>query len=631
MSLFRVTWFLKGRPNRHRPAVELERAAIRVGTGPDDDVRLIDPFVAAQALVLQSVEPGVLRIDPQDLLAGAFVNGCPIDGETVYRPGDVLQVGQALIEFKVDGELFALDVKEDHLGHTVFESSKRKLKLEMTTWGEADWGRSRTVRAMYVAVALIGVMLLAASLVSSEPELLSRGPLSSVHKAAGVSCKSCHSAFSGQDDALCISCHEGFEGKETHPYGAQKSCASCHTEHRGNEPLSPLIEFDPHAALDGSLKPSAQCLACHTNGLPTTTAPKVRDQSIDTPFLLAFNAFSHKDHLQRRFDGKPLDCAMCHKAGATATDAADDDHEFAPITYETCLDCHATWRVRDHGRGESCNACHADSGAGTLKETTLKGGGGLYQFLPRDHDVSPASCRTCHVSGEIQRNPRFAPRAFRHDHHLAHSAQSGKVDIAKAQAQCASCHPGIAKSTTLDRLEVDVSNCAECHGKGSTPLRTEAPGFKPRRARDIVHRAHVFSDGRTPPATLEMGCLSCHTVTAGGAEPMRLREGVDNCSACHTGHDNLGHNNTCARCHKDPDAPATSHRLEPSIFSKQKRVEVVWPKTERFEHTSLGHNGVDCATCHEGLKNAAERKQIGLPKATDASCQKCHNVSRFHR
>ena len=190
MSRFRLKWMLKGRPARNRPEEDLERRELRLGTSPNDDILLTDQLVAERALIFRATPTGdALLIEPRDLFAGAFLNGKPIDDTTRFEPGDVLQVGQALVSFTIEDDAYALEIYEDYLGHTIFQESKRELSIDLEGWGEAHWGRSRFLRRANLAALLLGIAALAAFPFSTESSLLSRGPLSPVHQAAGVSCR----------------------------------------------------------------------------------------------------------------------------------------------------------------------------------------------------------------------------------------------------------------------------------------------------------------------------------------------------------------------------------------------------------------------------------------------------------
>ena len=422
-------------------------------------------------------------------------------------------------------------------------------------------------------------------------------------------CGRCH--FSGDADKPILLDDERF-----HPYGKAKdfSCQHCHPEHRGAD--GNLLP--PTDVVEGGWQRT--CVSCHADQQLAERAAsaladpeiekKVRDQAAAPVARTLFvDGFSHKDHRVRKtgrpsltggaappVGESPVACSKCHLPRTSDAPGAAPDAEFAMVSYETCLDCHADWRVDLHGRdqdGKHCFQCHAKTDdvaniKSAIRRVDVAASGSLYELVPRGHDYAKDDCVKCHLggkSGVSDAKPRTM--AFQHDHHLPTvTPESG--DAISLHKLCAGCHKGVEASSALsglgDQLPIaETTDCTSCHD--SVPKRV--PGTGTRTIVDMFHAVHTVEYEKSASTrrraagvdTLAGGCLSCHVPVA-GAKPMGLRKDVEDCTACHKGHESLG-SGKCALCHVDRTSPLNynsegtliAYRTnEPGIFSREKAI-----------------------------------------------------------
>jgi hypothetical protein len=678
MARFVLKFKLRGRANRDRPDKVVEKEQVVVGSRPLADVYVNDRLVAQEALVFR-FDGSQLSLDNRERLAGVFVDGRPVVGQGVVRPGATIQIGHALIETAVDaakGEC-VITVNEQYLPaavDSIVMKAKPAKPFALVDSGpqEHRWGKSAVLtRSNWVAAAL-GLLLLAMFPFVQHTDAMSRGELFHAHAVGAPGgpkdCNACHAPLSSHYDAKCESCHAGYDAATTHPYArnADTGCKECHAEHVGAK-----------ADILPSMKPTssgwpATCASCHA-GQPYEAEPaaaavataktRLRDER-GKPLArqLLVDGFSHADHRVAKRGVSavpgaapqkgevPLGCAECHQALSGAKHEAIPTAEFAAVRYEKCLECHADWRVAVHGRdrdGAACLVCHATTTAADLKTVELPATGGKWVLKPRKHDFQKDECLACHVSMRAAEDHRadIGAKLFRHDHHLRTTKAERGEELAFSK-DCLSCHKALAGSETLAGAAlVDTSGCAACH-VDSEPVPVDAKGAT-RRVVDMVHKVHTVDAASLSRSALRYasrdslakGCLSCHEPVAGEA-PMGFREGAKDCRACHTGHENLGEGK-CVLCHVDR-TPGVNRELngrlefrknEPGIFNRAKATTKTAAAMARFDHGSRGHKDHDCATCHraDDVDKATRVLDVAWPAFDEESCVKCHVRERFHR
>ena len=135
--------------------------------------------------------------------------------------------------------------------------------------GTSDLRRSRALLWMGLACATGGV----ASVAVSKDATISPGPMSAPHRAAGLTCASCHAAGDGATKA-CVTCHEAHPStREGHRALAAKGalrCVDCHAPHGDGETVA--------LAADGTYVRSGggvEVRGVLSHGAPVATVPLV--------------------------------------------------------------------------------------------------------------------------------------------------------------------------------------------------------------------------------------------------------------------------------------------------------------------------------------------------------------------
>ncbi len=689
MARFILELKLKGRPNRNRPTETIARRRLILGSRPLADIYVNDRMVAQEALSLD-FDGHRLTLDVLSELAGVFIDGRPVEGQGPVPDGCALQVGHCLVEVTIDraAGTCTLTTHEGHLPvfvDTIVKRAKPDPPFALVGSGaqEEKWGKNPFLRKANRVAAALGVLVLVAFPFVHDSEAMTRGELAAVHQAshsadAPQDCAACHAPFSSDYGVKCGVCHEDLYAADAaayafHPFEAvgDVACSACHLDHRGGD-----ASIIPEAAfvMDEDTGRPRMCSQCHDRALePGTRGKSVRDRAGDpVRRWLQVDGFSHRDH--RVAEGRaavaavplapeagqvPIECEKCHVpdtvAGAAPSPIASA--EYALVTYETCLECHADWSVPVHGRdddGVACYACHAKAATPSaitadLAHVTLPPAGSLWNVAPRAHDVNGDDCLSCHVQ---RKERRGAPReplemVFRHDHHLRGTTVAAGTGLTFSE-QCLPCHQTLSASDTLDGTPlVDTSGCIGCHTDGE-PVPVTMAAAPSRTVSDMFHRVHTVDPSTlargalktfAQRATLSSGCVACHVPVA-GEERMGLREGTTDCRACHERHANIGQGR-CVLCHVDrrfegnrrADGRLDFVYQEQGIYDPAKAVTKTTTPIPEFDHMSDGHSGHECAACHPvDVVDGAERVlDLPWPAVDDASCVQCHAVERYHR
>ncbi len=686
MPRFVLKFKMRGRPNRDRPDRTLEREEVVLGSRPLADVYVPDRLVPQEALALR-FDGTHLSVDVRGRLAGAFVDGHPLEGHGQLKHGATVQIGHALVECAIDaakGEC-TLTTNEQYLQAVVdgiVTKTKPAKPFALVDSGpqEQRWGKSAVLTRANWAAASVGVAILAAFWFGKDTDAMSRGELFHAHKIGAPGgpkdCAACHAPLASTYDGKCVACHKGFDAQATHPYGKAGSlgCNECHAEHVGAD-----ADIVPSMKTSASGWPTT-CLRCHAGqpypaaDVPAAVVDAARPHIADArgaPFArqLLVDGFSHRDHRVAKAGlssapGRPpkkgeapLACGECHKLLAPgAKNDAIPTAEFAGVKYEKCLECHADWRVAVHGRdedGAACYACHAKAESPSkitsqLKSVELPATESKWVLKPRGHDFQKDECLRCHVLSKSQANhaDKQTIATFRHDHHLRTVAPPAGGEFALSQ-DCRPCHDAVAGSSSLAGAAlVNTTGCGKCH-VDSVPTQVPVKEGAVRRVVDMVHKIHVADAANlprrallsAPKDTLARGCLSCHKPVAGAA-PMTFETGATDCKACHTAHENVGEGR-CAVCHVDR-TPGKNREVdgrveyrfnEPGIFEKSKATTKTTAAMALFDHRSRGHAGRECAECHraENVDQATRVLDVTWPAFDEDACVKCHVRERFHR
>jgi len=275
--------------------------------------------------------------------------------------------------------------------------------------------------------------------------------------------------------------------------------------------------------------------------------------------------------------------------------------------------------------------------------------GSLWLIPARRHDFDKDDCKSCHVvpMAVPDEQPEMVEKVFRHDHHLPDVSVPAGTGLVFSET-CMPCHTSVANSGTLEGTAiVDTSVCAACHTGGDPRPAPRAAAFT-RPVTDMFHSVHTvdpstLAQGATRSLAqrdkLSQGCVACHTPVAGEAR-MGFREGALDCTACHERHANIGQGR-CVLCHVDREFEGNQRpngRLdfvyqEEGIFNREKAVTKTTLAIADFDHGSPGHLDHACEECHDALKiDTTERVlDAAWPAYDEASCVKCHALTRYHR
>ena len=692
-----VKWKYEKKPNRDRPDVTIERSKITLGSRPLSDVYVPDRLVPKEALEF-TFDGRRLEVDVKGPLSGVFVNGAPVTGRGPVPNGGAVQVGPCLIEVAIDapGSLCTLTVGEKYLTATVGALAKKApqpFALEDAGPQEHRWGKSPVLRTANWIAVLAGLLLVAAYPFVRDTDFVNRGDLFHAHAIGSEKgpkdCAACHAPFSSSYGPQCAKCHEAYDSEKHHPYAkaADFSCSECHFEHRGA-----TADIMPSLERTSSGWPRT-CESCHSGQDVTkrvadaVVAPDLASRARDRTEAavarpLQVDGFAHRDHrvakpvraslaggAARPQGDVPIPCSKCHEARASKdVPGATADADFGLVKYAKCLECHAEWRVDVHGReqgGVHCFQCHvkADDPAKITKDirtTDVVRSGSLYELVPRKHDFTKDDCRACHVDAKTAAAAvKPTVQAFRHDHHLR-TVKPEKGGALALAATCVECHKGVAESASLAGLGTSLpaatlDGCTDCHTEGAPKPVAPKDAAAPRRIVDMFHSVHTVEPGTSGAAvrrlagsdTLAGGCLSCH-VPAVGTEPMKLKDGAADCTACHKGHESLG-SGKCALCHLDRAAPenidprtkaVVYRRNEAGIFDPAKSTTKSAQPVKGFRHFVGGHakdaqdaTGAGCAKCHDAaaVDQALRVRDVAWPGPTDRGCVECHVGARYHR
>ncbi len=685
MARFNVKYKLKGRPNRGRPDETLASKRITLGSRPLADIYVPDRLVAQEAVAFQ-FDGNTLQIEVLFDLAGVFVNGSPVEGTGPVPDGASVQIGHTLVEVAIDYAegVCTLSANEGHLPGVVdgvVKRAKPETPFALVDPGpqEHRWGKNPLLRKGNWAAVIFGCLILAAFPFLQNSEAMTRGELASVHQAshgddAPQECSACHSPFSSDYGPKCAECHEGLDSPEFHPFGlvSEYACSECHADHRGAD--AGLIP-DSATEKDEETGWPRMCLDCH--GVLEPGSSKVERKVKDKPGesaerWLLVDGFSHKDH--RIAEGRtrvaaipvapeaaqvPIECAECHisEAQPGALVSPIESAEFALVSYEQCLACHADWSVPVHGRdddGQACYVCHADAATPAdittdLKTVMMPPAGSLWMIPARTHDFDKDDCKSCHVLPKTASAapPEMVEKVFRHDHHLPDVNVPTGTGLVFSET-CMPCHKSVADSETLEGVAlVDTSGCVECHTDGDPQPAPRAAAFT-RPVTDMFHRVHTvdpstLAQGATRSLAqrdkLSQGCVACHTPVS-GEDRMGFREGTLDCTACHERHANIGQGR-CVLCHVDREFEGNKRangRLdfvyqEEGIFNREKAVTKTTLAIAKFDHRSPGHVDHACSECHdaEAIDVTERVLTAAWPAYDEASCVKCHALERYHR
>lgn len=242
--------------------------------------------------------------------------------------------------------------------------------------------------------------------------MLNPGELVKGHQSLNNKCQSCHTTFSGISNDKCISCHAlsaigidsmvGFDtaGKKVqtlfHQHLAAQSCSSCHTDHKGMQPVSPTSFFKHDILSDNIL---ATCASCHVKPV---------------------------DNLHKQLSAN---CSSCHSTDGWKLAGTFNHDMILGVEKTNCISCHQPPADTYHkALTTSCGTCHS---TGKWVPSTFDHS--TYFVLDRNHTTT---CNTCHTNNNFVMYTCYGCHEHSANNTIAEHNEEGIYNI----TNCASCH-----------------------------------------------------------------------------------------------------------------------------------------------------------------------------------------------
>ncbi len=454
---------------------------------------------------------------------------------------------------------------------------------------------------------------------------ISPGALSRAHQSlsGATQCTSCHKLAAGAASFKCMECHADIAARVAARRGlhasfgpvspSQKECASCHSEHNGEN--FALIRWNPSpAAFDHSktgylLQGKHAGLACNRCHNPAHISPAER------------SAISIRD-LNRTYLGLSQSCVTCHQ----------DEHRGR--LGQNCQQCHGfnDWKVLagplgqfDHSRTRypltglhqqvACQKCHLPGADGRPKYVGLAFSTCNDCHADPHHGAFAGSCQSCHNTGGWKRVSAAAV-SERFDHSRTKFPLQGK----HAEVRCDQCHAG-----GDFKKPVAFQKCSDCHqdahqgqfvkraDRGECSSCHNVNGFKPALFGVKEHAATAY-----PLQGKHAGvkCEQCH-IPAGRATIYEVK--FAQCTDCHQDEHRgqfarAPYFNQCQQCHD-------LNGYRPSTFTLARHQQTRFP-------LNGGHLATPCNECHKPktalLATSTSVKAVVIYRFEDRSCTACH-------
>ncbi|MEO8846783.1 MAG: cytochrome c3 family protein [Kofleriaceae bacterium] len=472
-------------------------------------------------------------------------------------------------------------------------------------------------------------------------------PLTAGH--AKPACAACHGEKNDRmPAATCTPCHA-----DPHKPTLGAKCETCHETNAWTK-TSTKIEFHDRTTYPlRGLHVSVPCDKCHDPKKPTSTRfrpvahgkcldchPDVHKGEASRPCEGCHNVagwqpatFEVADHAKTRYvlEGahRAIPCVKCHPASPKPSGFKRGN--------PSCETCHAD----PHGgqfttpdRHDTCATCHdvvAWSPSTFTKEAHAKAG----LALVGKHDVAcgrchtktfvklPADCGACHDDRHVG---QFAGRACTTCHAGAVWKPTPGFDHAKsfvlrgrhAKAECARCHPKIARAgskieTEVYKLGPASHDCVACHraqhGDSKSGLDQPRRLAAATRACESCHGETTWRDVAIKPpfdhGTTDAPLVGGHAKTA--------------CSACHQpARRTLPALVDCGGCHQDRHAGRLGDRCERCHSPATWKPDQLLVDHQRTRLPLVGAHAVQpCRSCHKDA-------QAGTFRGLDPSCRSCH-------
>jgi predicted CXXCH cytochrome family protein len=415
--------------------------------------------------------------------------------------------------------------------------------------------------------------------------LASKGPLARPHKAWESSCQACHIDFAPINgsrwsptfthdvvaaNARCETCHSGATHHASQRNPDVTACAECHRDHRGSD--ASLL------AMDDSV-----CTSCHQNLPDHRDRSAVAKVTADSVTRFDDNTAHHPAFTPPSDFTGPNPGRITFSHARHMTEGMKLADRSVPFTFAD-LDQPEADRVRygwtpGHDRDAvqlRCEICHRldgaedDAGPGrTVGNWTIaRSSGALMLPITYEHD-----CRACHSLRFEPDDPKRVARHGRQPRDLLddlreyYTSQVLKEDPKPLQRLVP---PRPMPNKPLTPEEQKAGSAVEARTLNAIRL------FFSAKIPDDTTRRLGLPQGRG-------GCVECHKVFPA-------------------------------------DQPLGDLAAASNLTIKPVVVRALWYESARFDHGY--HRAVDCAACHEGVRESKNQDRPLLPDVK--KCVECH-------
>ncbi len=260
--------------------------------------------------------------------------------------------------------------------------------------------------------------------------------------ARDLKCDNCHERPNDTQIASSIIATTDRNKQLSLKFPGHKACVECH-----------VVQF--------TSKPQQTCVICHNSDQGLNARPPQRDFPQRYDFNAFFDAKQHELHVTYKLsDGKPLECAYCHKPTQKTLAVTIPSHS-------ECYTCHAPGSFDDKAKAKSdCTVCHTERLTSPPPPYSAKLESRAYgaKFSHVEH-LKFMDCKVCHsIQGAYIQYSPSSPSVKQHNT----TSQSGGRG-------CFSCHDGKQRFGRTVFSGDDAQSCGKCHN-----MKGEVKVFKVR-------------------------------------------------------------------------------------------------------------------------------------------------------
>ena len=314
--------------------------------------------------------------------------------------------------------------------------------------------------------------------------------------------------------------------------------------------------------------------------------------------------------------------------GAAIAGSAAQPQKQAPAVNTSCLACHQASSLQGSVHSSlSCADCHRIPAAGATKEVP---------HAPKK-DIPLVDCTAkCHGNDTRTQQPGQSPSSYADSVHGKGYLERGEMDVAK----CWDCHgkhnikPVQAPDSVVNRRNIPLV-CSRCHENMNVVLKYNIHAESPyQEYMQSVHGKALFEKGLVTFAAVCTDCHGVHNIQGAGQIHMQAKDPAT-CGKCHVlvfneykdsihGREALKGNidvPLCVDCHgehkvapvRNAQAPTSKKNIPDTCSGCHARPEIV---------KKYGVPADRIQTFIESFHGIA----IGLGDKAEASCTDCHGV-----